>query len=110
MGYSYARKKEGANEIFQDYQACFQSSLPLSTSQNQHPKRLKIGEWLVSERWITPDQLSVALKEQTRRSKRLGELILDLGFISLPNTGLIPCPPDSSSFSRTTSDDPFPAR
>jgi type II secretory ATPase GspE/PulE/Tfp pilus assembly ATPase PilB-like protein len=82
MGYSYARKKEGANEIFQDYQACFQSSLPLSTSQNQHPKRLKIGEWLVSERWITPDQLSVALKEQTRRSKRLGELILDLGFIS----------------------------
>jgi type II secretory ATPase GspE/PulE/Tfp pilus assembly ATPase PilB-like protein len=43
---------------------------------------LKIGEWLVAQGWITPDHLSVALKEQKRHPKRLGELLLGLGFLS----------------------------
>lgn len=53
----------------------------LPPSQGRGPK---IGEWLITQKWITPDQLSVALREQSHRPKRLGELMLDLGFIS-PN-------------------------
>ena len=76
MGYSLNKKQEGANK--QNYgfpvHPPSQPPIPLPTPQNPHPKRIKIGEWLVSQKWITPDQLRVALTEQTRRSHRLGEL------------------------------------
>ena len=45
-------------------------------------RRPKIGEWLVSRKWITPDQLEVALKEQAARPGLLGELMVQLNFIS----------------------------
>lgn len=84
MGYSLNKKKESANQ--QNYGFPFHAAssppVPFSTPQEPHPKRLKIGEWLVSRKWITPDQLRVALTEQTRRSGLLGELLLDFGFIS----------------------------
>lgn len=86
MGHSLPKKKENINETFENFHShfhpSFQPPFPLPTPHNQRPQRSRTGEWLVAQKWITPDQLSVALKEQTRRSKRLGELILDLGFIS----------------------------
>jgi len=45
-------------------------------------QRLKIGEWLIAQGWITPDQLNVALKEQKHHPKRLGELLVSLRFLS----------------------------
>jgi len=54
----------------------------LNVSSSNHP--LKIGEWLVAQGWITPDHLSVALKEQKHNPKRLGELLLSLGFLFSP--------------------------
>ncbi len=64
------------------FQPSLQSPFSIPTPQNQRPKLFKIGEWLVDQQWITPDQLAVALKEQARSPKRLGELMLDLGFLS----------------------------
>lgn len=43
---------------------------------------MKIGQWLLSKKWITEDQLKVALKEQLRSRKRLGEVMIDLNFLS----------------------------
>jgi type II secretory ATPase GspE/PulE/Tfp pilus assembly ATPase PilB-like protein len=80
MGYSLCKEKEGAKGTFHNYQSY--PLIPPSPSLSQDSKRPRIGEWLVCEKWITPDQLAVALKEQARRPKRLGELMLDLGFIS----------------------------
>jgi len=81
MGYSVHQKKEAPNETLPGYPL-----LPICAAfpklQNQYAKRAKIGEWLVAKKWIAPDQLSVALKEQARRPRRLGELMLELGFIS----------------------------
>lgn len=86
MRYSFHKRKENEGKITPDFQYHFQPSLqsPLTIPipQNQRPKRLKFGEWLLEQRWITPDQLTVALKEQTRSQKRLGEVMLDLGFLS----------------------------
>lgn len=80
MWHSLHKKKEGVNVASSNNPLFSSSSFPLGLS----PKGMRIGEWMVSQRWITPDQLRVALTEQTRRPLRLGELILRLGFIS-PN-------------------------
>lgn len=86
MGHFLHKRKENAPEAIQDFHVPFSSSFealhPLLIAQNQRPNPIKIGDWLVSNSWITPDQLMVALKEQKRSSKRLGELMVDLGFIS----------------------------
>ncbi len=42
----------------------------------------RIGEWLVFKRIITEDQLNVAIQEKKITGKMLGEVMVDLGFIS----------------------------
>jgi type II secretory ATPase GspE/PulE/Tfp pilus assembly ATPase PilB-like protein len=58
------------------------SSFSIANAQLPMPQSLKIGEWLIAKKWITQDHLTVALKEQKRKSKRLGELMVDLGFLT----------------------------
>jgi type II secretory ATPase GspE/PulE/Tfp pilus assembly ATPase PilB-like protein len=86
MGHILRKQKEKNIKFFQDcpQSLCSPFEIPhcLPLPQNQAPQSLKIGEWLVAQKWITQDQLIVALKEQVRRSKRLGELLVDLGFLS----------------------------
>ncbi len=49
----------------------------------QQRKRLRIGELLVDAGWITPEQLSTALGEQKKRKgKRIGEVLVDLGLVT----------------------------
>lgn len=45
-------------------------------------RQMRLGERLISEGLITPDQLDVALHEKTRSSRMLGAILVDLGFIS----------------------------
>lgn len=67
--------------------AFFQNTAPMmsvhsSSHHGQSSQAIKFGEWLVAQKWITQDQLTVALKEQKHKTKRLGELMVELGFIS----------------------------
>ena len=60
---------------------------PSPTSQQGLPpggdvKNKRIGDRLVEQGLITPDQLKVALYEKQRSNKLLGEILVDLGFIS----------------------------
>lgn len=82
MGYSLQKQKENEGKIPSNFEHPFQSSFYNPPPQNQSPKHYKFGEWVVDQRWVTPDQLAVALKEQTRSHKRVGEVMLDLGFLS----------------------------
>ena len=86
MGHPLHTTNENEGKVTPDLEYHFQPSLQspfsITTPQNQRPKLFKIGEWLVDQQWIAPDQLAVALKEQARSPKRLGELMLDLGFLS----------------------------
>ena len=86
MGYSLYKKKgdkaEAAPHLEYHFQPPLQLPFSIPTPQNQHPKRFKFGEWVLDQRWVTPDQLAVALKEQTRSRKRLGEVMLALGFLT----------------------------
>ncbi|HAU29213.1 MAG TPA: secretion system protein E [Rhodospirillaceae bacterium] len=45
-------------------------------------QKIRIGEWLVEKGLISGDQLEVALLEQKRTQKLLGEVMVDLGFIT----------------------------
>jgi len=45
-------------------------------------RQMRLGERLISEGLITPDQLDVALHEKTRSNRMLGAILVDLGFIS----------------------------
>ena len=45
----------------------------------------KIGEILVDEGWVHPEQVNEALDLQKLRPKRIGELLLDLGYIEEEN-------------------------
>ena len=82
MGYSLQKQKENEGKIPSNFEHPFQSSFYNPPPQNQSPKHYKFGEWAVDQRWVTQDQLAVALKEQTRSHKRVGEVMLDLGFLS----------------------------
>jgi len=86
MRHSLQKKLESDESISIDsehyLQPSFQTPSSIPILQNQRPKRFKFGEWVIDQRWITPDQLIVALKEQTRSRKRLGEVMLSLGFLS----------------------------
>ncbi len=44
--------------------------------------RARIGEILIQKKLITPEQLTEALKAQKERKERLGELLVNLGYIS----------------------------
>ncbi|MFN7834719.1 MAG: GspE/PulE family protein [Burkholderiaceae bacterium] len=45
-------------------------------------KSIPFGELLISRGLLTPDQLRIALLEQSRQNKRLGETLVSLGFIN----------------------------
>lgn len=46
------------------------------------PSRPRLGEWLISQGMISQDQLRIALQEQKRRSRLLGKILTELGFVS----------------------------
>lgn len=46
-------------------------------------KTKKLGEYLLENGLITNDQLNLALKVSNERNQRLGEVLVDLGFINL---------------------------
>ena len=45
------------------------------------PQRVRLGDVLVAQKLLTPEQLRVALEEQTRRGRRLGRVLVELGFL-----------------------------
>ena len=45
-------------------------------------RKKRIGEWLISEKVISQEQLERALEVKEHNSKKLGEIIVDLGFCS----------------------------
>ena len=44
--------------------------------------RFRLGDKLLSKGLVTQDQLEVALKEQSRAHRPLGEILLSLGFVT----------------------------
>ena len=46
------------------------------------PTKVRLGEHLVAVGHISPSQLALALEEKQRNHKRLGETLVDLGFVS----------------------------
>ncbi len=44
---------------------------------------MRLGERLVNEGYITPDQLSIALTEHKRNGQKLGEILVSLGFVNV---------------------------
>jgi type IV pilus assembly protein PilB len=45
-------------------------------------KRKLLGERLIESGLITPDQLDLALREQNRTKERIGEILINLGFVT----------------------------
>ncbi len=45
------------------------------------PKRIRIGDLLVAQQLITPDQLDFALQEQKKTGRKLGRALIDLGYV-----------------------------
>jgi type IV pilus assembly protein PilB len=45
-------------------------------------KRKLLGERLIEAGLVTPDQLDLALREQSRTKERLGEILINLGFVT----------------------------
>jgi type IV pilus assembly protein PilB len=48
----------------------------------QAGKRKLLGERLIESGLITPDQLDLALREQKRTGERIGEILINLGFVT----------------------------
>ncbi len=48
---------------------------------NTFPMKLKLGELLLNKGVISPQQLSIALGEQKKRGKRLGEVLIELNYV-----------------------------
>jgi MSHA biogenesis protein MshE len=46
------------------------------------PQRLRLGDVLVSQKAISQEQLRLALEEQKRSGRRLGRVLVDLGFVA----------------------------
>jgi len=46
------------------------------------PKKPRLGDQLVEKGLITPDQVAIALTEQKKTGKLLGQSLVDLGFVS----------------------------
>ena len=46
------------------------------------PQRIRLGDVLLAHKLLTPEQLRVALEEQTRRGRRLGRVLVELGFLN----------------------------
>jgi MSHA biogenesis protein MshE len=45
------------------------------------PQRVRLGDVLVAQKLLSAEQLRVALEEQTRRGRRLGRVLVELGFL-----------------------------
>jgi MSHA biogenesis protein MshE len=45
------------------------------------PQRMRLGDVLVAQKLITMEQLRTALEAQTRRGRRLGRLLVELGYL-----------------------------
>src|SRR3972149_1334425 len=45
-------------------------------------KRKLLGERLIESGLVTPDQLDLALREQKRTGDRIGEILVNLGFVT----------------------------
>src|SRR3989337_4590184 len=45
-------------------------------------KRKLLGERLIEAGLVTPDQLDLALREQKRTGERIGEILINLGFVA----------------------------
>ncbi len=52
------------------------------TSPKAQPKRKLLGERLIESGLITSDQLELALREQKRTKERIGEILINLGFVT----------------------------
>jgi MSHA biogenesis protein MshE len=50
--------------------------------ENRPKKRVKLGEMLLEQSAISPEQLEQALKEQKRTGRKLGRVLTDLGMLS----------------------------
>ena len=46
------------------------------------PRRKLLGERLIDAGLVTPDQLDLALREQKRTGERIGEILINLGFVA----------------------------
>ena len=59
-------------------------AIPGSTSEPVRaagrPQRLRLGDILVAQKVISPEQLKLALDEQKRSGRRLGRVLVDMGF------------------------------
>lgn len=70
-----------------------------SMLEASHGERVvKLGEKLIEQGVIAPDQLEVALREQQRTNKMLGEVLVSLGFIT--ESTLAATLSESSGFAR----------
>src|SRR2546427_11895042 len=58
-------------------------AIPGSTSEPVRaagrPQRLRLGDILVAQKVISPEQLKLALDEQKRSCRRLGRALVDMG-------------------------------
>ncbi len=50
--------------------------------EHRPKKRVKLGEMLLEQSAISPEQLEQALKEQKRTGRKLGRVLTDLGMLS----------------------------
>src|ERR1700752_2869700 len=63
--------------------------MAISTSARTagRPQRLRIGDVLIAHKVISQEQLKLALDEQKRSGRRLGRVLIDLGFASEEGIG-----------------------
>src|SRR5207247_10578325 len=50
------------------------------------PQRLRLGDILVAQKVISQEQLKLALDEQKRSGRRLGRVLVDMGFTAELNS------------------------
>jgi MSHA biogenesis protein MshE len=46
------------------------------------PEKIRLGDILVAHKVVTPDQLGLALEQQKKSGRRLGRVLVELGFLS----------------------------
>ena len=46
------------------------------------PEKVRLGELLIQQNLISPEQLNKSLEEQKRTGKKLGRVFVELGFVT----------------------------
>src|SRR6267143_2704192 len=46
------------------------------------PQRLRLGDILVAQKAVSPEQLKLALDEQKRSGRRLGRVLVEMAFVA----------------------------